>query len=81
MFWKVEVDLPLHLREDVLELIEQDLHDLALKDHVDRHVGRLDLRSEQRGSEHDGDALHRHSVRIFVLDDPERSREAGEDWF
>lgn len=57
-------------REDELELTEHQLHNLALEDHVDRHVGGLSLRAEQRGAEHDGDALSRHPVGVFVLYHP-----------
>lgn len=57
-FSKVTVEVLLRLREDFLELVEHELHDLALEDHVDRHVGGLYLWSEQCGSEHDGDALN-----------------------
>lgn len=45
-FWKATVELPLRIREDFLELVEHELHDLALEDHVDGHVGGLDLWSE-----------------------------------
>lgn len=60
----------LALGEDTLELIEHELHNLALENHVDRHIVRLGLGAEQRGSKHNGDALNRHPVRVFVLDHP-----------
>lgn len=56
--------------ENDLELIEHQLHYLALEDHVHRHVGGLGLRAQQRGAKHDGDALNRHPVRVLVLSDP-----------
>ena len=56
--------------EDDQELIEHQLHYLALEDHVDGHVGWLGLGAEQRGAKHDGEALDRHPVRIPVLSDP-----------
>lgn len=65
-----ELQVVLALREDGLVLIEHELHYLALEHHVNRHVGRLGLRPKQRGSEHDGNALNRHSVMLLVLDHP-----------
>lgn len=62
--------LSLRLGEDVLELIQDELHNLALEHHVDRHVGRLCQRAEQGGAKHDGEALNRHPVGILVLNDP-----------
>lgn len=62
--------LLLCLREDVVELVEQQLHDLALEDHVDGHVGRLGLGAQQRRAEDDGQALHRHPVGVLVLHHP-----------
>lgn len=65
----------LPLGEDGLELVEHELHYLALENHVDRHVGWLRLGAEQRGSKHDGDTLNRHPVEVLVLDHPgERER-------
>lgn len=57
-------------RENDLELVEHQLHDLALEDHVHGHVGGLGLRAQQRGAKHDGDALDRHPIRVLVLCDP-----------
>lgn len=37
--WETTRRFPLPLREDCLELIEHELHYLALKHHVDRHIG------------------------------------------
>lgn len=78
-FWKVTVDLLLRLSKDLFELVEHELDDLALEDHVDRHVGVLDLRPEQRGPKHNGDALNRHPVGVFVVDDPETRRGGGKN--
>lgn len=62
--------LSLRLGEDLLELIQDELHNLALEHHVDRHVGRLCQRAEQGGAKDDGKALNGHPVGILVLDDP-----------
>jgi hypothetical protein len=37
-------------------------------------VGRLHLRPQQGGPEHDGHVLHRHPVVVSVFDDPEEGR-------
>lgn len=65
----------LPLAEDALKLFENELHDLALKDHVDGHVGRFRLRAQQCGSKHNGHALEGHPVRFLVVNHPiERER-------
>lgn len=56
--------------EDALVLVEDQLHDLVLEDHEHGDVGRLGLGSEQRGSEHDGHVLDRHTVVVSVVDHP-----------
>lgn len=63
-------DVGLTVGEDGVDLVEHQFHDLTLENHVDRHVGRLRLWAEQRGSKHDGDTLHRHPVGVLVLDHP-----------
>lgn len=56
--------------EDVLVLVQNELHDLVLVDHVDRHVDGLGFRPQQRGAEHDGHALGGHAVLLPVVDHP-----------
>lgn len=56
--------------EDVLVLVQYELHDLVLVDHVDRHVEGLGLGPQQRGAEHDGHALGGHAVLLPVVDHP-----------
>lgn len=43
-------------------LDEDELYDLVLVDHVDRHVSSVQLRPHQRWAEHDADALSGHQV-------------------
>lgn len=57
-------------REDVLEFVENKLHDLTLKDHVDCHVGGLHLWAQQCGSKHNRKALNRHPIGLPVLGHP-----------
>lgn len=56
--------------EDALVLMQYELHDLVLVDHVDRHVEGLGLGPQQRGAEHDGHALGGHAVFLPVVDHP-----------
>ena len=60
-----------------MELVEDELHDPGLEDHVDGEVSRLHLGAEQRGAEHDGDAGNRHPVELPMLDHPEGGGERG----
>lgn len=60
----------LALWENSRELVEQELHNLALEHHMNRHICRLSLGAKQCGSEHDGDTLNRHPVRVLVFDHP-----------
>lgn len=48
--------------EDLSALDEDELYDLVLVDHVDRHVSSVQLRPHQRWAEHDADALSGHQV-------------------
>ena len=61
--------------ENVLVLQQYKLHYLVLVDHVDRHVQGLCLRPQQRGAEHDGNALGGHTVLLPVVDHPGGERE------
>ena len=62
------------LAEDGLIFVEDELHNLVLEHHVHGDVGRLHLRPQQGGPEHDGHVLHRHPVVVSVFDDPEEGR-------
>lgn len=57
--------------EEVIELVEDELHNLVLKDHVHGDVGLL-LRSQQRWAEHDGHTLDRHAVLLTMVNYSER---------
>lgn len=56
--------------EDALVLVQYELHDLVLVDHVHRHVEGLGFGPQQRGAEHDGHALGGHAVFLPVVDHP-----------
>lgn len=59
--------------EDALVLLQNELHDLVLVDHVDGHVEGLGFRPQQRGAKHDGHALGGHAVLLPVVDHPKRT--------
>lgn len=48
--------------EDFFALAENELHDLVLVDHVERHVSCVQFGPHQRRAEHDADALSGHQV-------------------
>lgn len=55
--------------EELTELVEDELHDLVLEDHVHGDVGLL-LWSQQRWTEHDGHTLDRHAVQLTMFNHP-----------
>lgn len=57
-------------REDVCALMQDELHHLVLEHHGHGHAGLFRLRPQQRGPEHYGYILHRHTVLLAVLDHP-----------
>lgn len=64
------------LPKDALVLQQDELYYLVLIDHVDRHVPRLCLGSEEGGAKHYGHALGRHTVLLAVVNHPaDRQRE------
>lgn len=65
--------------EDALVLVEDQLDDLVLEDHEHGDVGRLGLRSEQRGAEDDGHVLHRHTIVVAIVNHPVGERRALSD--
>jgi len=64
--------------EDLLALDEDELHDLGLVDHVDRHVAGVQLGPHERGAEHDAEALRGHQVPPGARQNPERH--AADTW-
>lgn len=50
--------------EDVLKLVEDELHRLVLENHVHRHVAVVALGPQQRGPEDDADVLRCHAVGV-----------------
>lgn len=50
--------------EDVVRLVEDELHRLVLVNHVHCHVAIIPLRAHQRRPEHDADVLGGHSVGV-----------------
>lgn len=56
--------------KNTLVLEQRELHNLVLVHHVDRDVPRLSLRSQQRGSKNDGQALSGHTIGFPVFSHP-----------
>lgn len=55
--------------EKLIELVEHELHNLVLEDHVHGDVGLL-LWPQQCWAEHNGRALDRHAVHLTMLNHP-----------
>lgn len=61
--------------EELIELIENELHNLVLEDHVHGDVGLL-LWSQQRWTKHDGHTLDRHAIQLTMF-----NHSVGQDGF
>lgn len=60
--------------EEALALVQDELHDLVLKDHVHGDVGRLRLWPKESRAEYDCHILHSHAIVLPVLNHPVRAK-------
>lgn len=60
--------------EEALALVQDELHDLVLKDHVHGDVGRLCLWPKESRAEYDCHILHSHAIVLPVLNHPVRAK-------
>lgn len=65
--------------EDFIELVENELHNLVLEDHVHCDVAGLLLGPEQGGAEHYGRALDRHAVQIPMFNHSAGQKDRGQE--
>lgn len=61
-------------------LDEDELYDLVLVDHVDRHVSSVQLGPHQRWPEHDADALSGHQVLLRESQNSEKQQDKNTEW-
>lgn len=66
--------------EEALALVQDELHDLVLKDHVHGDVGRLRLRPKESRAEYDCNILHSHAIVLPVLNHPVRGKNERIMW-
>lgn len=66
--------------EELIELVENQLHDLVLEDHVHGDV-ELFLWSQQRWAKHDGHTLDRHAVLLTMFNHPVGQMGNGQNCF
>lgn len=60
--------------EEALALVQDELHDLVLKDHVHGDVGRFRLWPKESRAEYDCHILHSHAIVLPVLNHPVRAK-------